>query len=159
LPMLNCNGPEMIEKARISDPPAIRELVNYYADRQIMLPRSLNDIYEKLRDFFVCREGGEVVGCAALHISWGSLGEIRSLAVAEPAQGKGIGRRLIETCLQEAREFGMERVFVLTYVPELFRKFGFVERPKEELPHKVWADCLDCPKFPNCDEVALIKEL
>ncbi len=149
----------MIEKARISDPPAIRELVNYYADRQVMLPRSLNDVYETVRDFFVCREGGQVVGCAALHIGWDGLGEIRSLAVAERAQGRGIGKRLIETCLEEAQQLGMRRVFVLTYVPELFRKFGFVERSKEDLPHKIWADCLDCPKFPNCDEVALIKDL
>lgn len=85
----------MIEKARINDPPDIQALVNYYADRQLMLPRSLNQIYDTLRDFFVHREQGEVIGCCALHVSWGDLGEIRSLAVAERAQGRGMGKNLL----------------------------------------------------------------
>lgn len=149
----------MIEKARIDDPPDIVALVNRYASRELMLPRSLNDIYENLRDFFVWREDSEVLGCVALHVSWQGLGEIRSLAVAEKAQGRGIGRELVESCLQEADELGMERVFVLTYVPEFFARFGFERYPKENLPHKIWADCLNCPKFPDCDEVAMILEM
>jgi len=148
-----------VEKARIDDPPRIVALVNHYADRQLMLPRSLNETYECLRDFFVWREGGEVLGCAALHVSWEGLGEIRSLAVREDATGRGIGRRLVESCLEEARELGMRRVFVLTYIPEFFEQFGFRPYAKENLPHKVWADCLNCPKFPDCDEVALALDL
>ena len=116
-------------------------------------------VQKTLRDFFVCRRDGEVAGCAALHISWQGLGEVRSLAVVEQAQGGGVGRELLESCLEEARALGMTRVFVLTYVPEFFQKFGFALTPKESLPHKVWADCLNCHKFPDCDEVALIKEL
>lgn len=149
----------MIEKANIDDPPQILAIVNHFADQQLMLPRSLNDIYENLRDFFVWRQDGGIVGCAALHISWQGLGEVRSLAVLEEAKGRGIGRALVESCLEEARSLGMQQVFVLTYMPEFFEKFGFVLHPKEKLPHKVWADCLNCPKFPDCDEVALIKDL
>jgi amino-acid N-acetyltransferase len=149
----------IVEKARIDDPPRIVALVNHYADRQLMLPRSLNDTYECLRDFFIWREGGELLGCAALHVSWQGLGEVRSLAVREEAAGRGIGRRLVQSCLEEARELGMHRVFALTYVPEFFKKFGFELLAKESLPHKVWADCLNCPKFPDCDEVALALDL
>jgi len=149
----------MVEKARIDDPPLILALVNYYADRQLMLPRSLNDIYECLRDFYVWREEGELLGCVALHVSWQGLGEVRSLAVREEAAGRGIGRRLVQSCLDEARALGMHRVFALTHVPEFFERIGFQRYPKESLPHKVWADCLNCPKFPDCDEVALVLDL
>jgi amino-acid N-acetyltransferase len=148
-----------IEKARIDDPRAIQALVNTYASRELMLARSLNDVYEALRDFFVCREDGRLIGCVALHISWEGLGEIRSLAVLPEAQGRGIGRALVEECSREAVEMGLKRVFVLTYLPEFFRKLGFSEQPKEELPHKIWADCLNCPRFPECDEIAMSKAL
>lgn len=149
----------IVEKARIDDPPRIVALVNHYADRQLMLPRSLNETYESLRDFFVWREEGELLGCAALHVSWQGLGEVRSLAVRPEATGRGIGRRLVQSCLDEARALGMQRVFALTYVPNFFAKFGFQRYEKEKLPHKVWADCLNCPKFPDCDEVALVLDL
>jgi amino-acid N-acetyltransferase len=149
----------MIEKARIDDPPEILALVNEFANRQLMLARSLNEVYESLRDFFVWREDGRILGCAALHISWQGLAEVRSVAVRDDAQGRGIGRALVEGCLNEARELGIKRLFVLTYLPEFFQKFGFVPYPKENLPHKIWADCLNCPRFPDCDEVALIRDL
>jgi amino-acid N-acetyltransferase len=149
----------IVEKARIDDPPRIVALVNHYADRQLMLPRSLNETYESLRDFFVWREEGELLGCAALHVSWQGLGEVRSLAVREDATRRGIGRLLVQSCLDEARALGMHRVFALTYVPEFFQRFGFRPYAKENLPHKVWADCLNCPKFPDCDEVALALDL
>jgi amino-acid N-acetyltransferase len=148
----------MIEKARIGDPKAIQVLVNGYAARELMLARSLNDVYDTLRDFFVWREDGRVVGCVALHITWDGLGEVRSLAVEADAQGRGIGSALVEACLEEARQIGMKKVFVLTYVPGFFRKIGFRPEPKENLPHKIWADCLNCPRFPECDEVALAIE-
>jgi amino-acid N-acetyltransferase len=149
----------MIEKAKISDPPALLAIINEFAQRELMLARSLNDIYEALRDFFVYRENGKVLGCVALHISWQGLGEVRSLAVVEEAQGRGIGATLVRSCLDEAVQLGMQQVFVLTYVPEFFKKLGFVEYPKENLPHKVWTDCLRCPRFPECNEVALMKDL
>jgi amino-acid N-acetyltransferase len=149
----------MIEKAHIDDAPQILALVNHFADQQLMLPRSLNDVYECLRDFFVHKPDGEVVGCAALHVSWQGLGEVRSLAVREDAQRQGAGTALVESCLEEARRLGMQRVFVLTYMPQFFERFGFSLYPKENLPHKVWADCLNCPRFPDCDELAMIKEL
>lgn len=149
----------MIEKARIGDPQEIQGLINRYAEQHLMLPRSLNDIYESLRDFFVYRRDGRILGCAALHITWQGLGEVRSLAVLEEAQGRGVGRALVESALEEARQLGMARVFVLTYVPGFFGKFGFRPYPKDKLPHKVWAYCLNCPRFPECDEIAMMKEL
>ena len=124
-----------------------------------MLPRPLNEVYENLRDFFVFEEEARMVGCAALHVTWEGLGEIRSLAVDEEAQGRRIGARLVEECLEEARKLGMARVFVLTYTPPFFHALGFRDYPKEELPHKIWTDCLRCPKFPNCEEEALVINL
>jgi len=149
----------MIRKAKISDPPVIMELVNRFAARGLMLPRALNEIYENLRDFFLCEDNGRVLGCAALHVAWEGLGEIRSLAVVEEAQHRGIGRALVDACLEEARELGMARVFALTYVPQFFQSMGFRSYPKNKLPHKVWTDCLKCPKFPNCDEEAVVIDL
>ncbi|MFO8006376.1 MAG: N-acetyltransferase [Candidatus Brocadiia bacterium] len=149
----------MIEKARIDEAQDVMHLVNHFAERELMLPRSLNDMYENLRDFLVWREDGRVVGCVALHVSWQGLGEIRSLAVAEGEQHRGIGTALVEACLAEARELGMDDVFVLTYLPGFFERFGFRPYPKDSLPHKIWTDCLNCPKFPDCDEVALMLEL
>jgi amino-acid N-acetyltransferase len=149
----------VIRKARISDPPDILQIVNAFAARELMLPRSLNDIYEHIRDFFVCEMDGRVVGCVALHVSWEGLGEIRSLAVVEEYQGRGIGAELVSACLDEARSMGISKIFVLTYIPEFFRRLGFRDYPKANLPHKVWSECLKCPKFPNCDEVALLIEL
>ena len=149
----------MIEKAKIGDPPELLAIVNRVAQQQLLLSRSLNDMYEALRDFIVYREDARILGCAALHISWQGLGEVRSLAVVAEAQGRGIGRALVASCLEEAERLGMERVFVLTYLPEFFKKLGFVAYAKEKLPHKVWTDCLRCPRFPECDEVALMKHL
>ena len=111
------------------------------------------------REIALIREAGRVVACAALHISWAGLAEIRSLAVAQEAQGRGIGTELVRACIEEARQLGVERVFVLTYIPDFFRRFGFRPCPKEDLPHKIWADCINCPKFPDCDEIAMIADL
>ena len=149
----------MIRKARIGDPPAIMALVNGFAARELMLPRALNELYEGLRDYFVWEQDGKIVGCAAMHVSWEGLGEVRSLAVLEEAQARGIGTELVNACLQEARDLGLNRVFVLTYVPPFFRRFGFRDCSKASLPHKIWTDCVRCPKFPDCDEEALIVEL
>lgn len=143
-------------KARIADVPQIHKLVNYFAEKGEMLPRALSEIYENIRDFFAVREGEEVVACVALHVSWSDLAEIKALAVAEERQDQGIGALLLEACLGEARELGIATIFCLTYKPGFFERFGFRQVDKMELPRKIWSECYRCPKFPNCDEVALI---
>jgi amino-acid N-acetyltransferase len=145
-----------VEKANIKDATAIHQMVNYFADRGEMLPRSLSEIYENIRDYFVVRQGERVIACAALHVSWEDLAEVKSLAVTEASQKKGIGAKLVTACLNEAEELGIPTVFCLTYQPAFFEKFGFWQVDKMELPRKIWGDCLRCPKFPDCDEVALI---
>jgi len=148
-----------VEKARISDATQMHELINYFADKGEMLARALSEIYENIRDYFVVRQGERVIACAALHVNWADLAEVKSVAVAEDTQGQGIGDQLIEACLKEARELGIPTVFCLTYKPAFFEKLGFTQVEKAELPHKVWSECYRCPKFPNCDEVALIYHL
>lgn len=145
----------MIRKARIPDTKSIHKLLNTYAKDGLMLSRSLSDIYEAIRDFYVCEANGAVVGTVCLHICWEDLAEVRSLAVAEGDGGKGLGRQLVQACLEEARQLGLKRVFALTYKPGFFEKLGFHEIEKSELPHKIWGDCLKCPKFPECDEIAM----
>ena len=148
-----------IEKARISDATQMHKLINYFADKDEMLARPLSEIYENIRDYFVVKQGERMIACAALHVMWSDLAEIKSVAVAEDSQRQGIGDQLVEACLKEARELGMPTVFCLTYKPAFFEKFGFSQLDKMELPRKVWTECYRCPKFPNCDEVALIKHL
>ena len=121
-----------------------------------MLARPLSEIYETIRDFFVVREDSKVVACASLHVSWSDLAEIRSMAVAEDKQKTGMGARLVDACLKEAEGLGIKTIFCFTYQPSFFRKYKFVDIEKAELPRKVWTDCFRCPKFPNCDETALI---
>jgi len=145
-----------IEKARISDATQMHKLINYFADKGEMLARPLSEIYENIRDYFVVKQGKLVIACAALHVNWLDLAEIKSVAVAEDSQGQGIGDQLVEACLREAKELGIPTVFCLTYKPAFFEKLGFSQLNKMELPHKVWSECYRCPKFPNCDEVALI---
>jgi amino-acid N-acetyltransferase len=149
----------MIRKATLADIKAIQLLVNQYADTGQMLPRTLNELYENMRDFSVCEEQGTLIGVCALHISWDGLAEIRSLAVNRDRVKKGIGTALVRQCLAEAVPLGVKRVFVLTYQEGFFRKLGFKDVDKKELPHKIWTDCLNCIKFPNCDESALIVDI
>jgi amino-acid N-acetyltransferase len=146
----------MIRKAKISDVKAIQSLVNHYADSGQMLPRTLNELYEDLRDFHVFEEDGSLIGVCALHISWDGLAEIRSLAVRRDRIKSGIGAALVRQCLTEAAQLQAEKVFVLTYQEGFFKKLGFTGVDKKELPHKIWTDCLNCVKFPDCDESALI---
>ena len=151
----------MIRKAKLSDVKAIQSLVNQYADSGQMLPRNLNEIYEHLRDFHVYedKENGILAGVCALHVSWDGLAELRSLAVRQDRVKRGIGAELVRQCLQEAATLQVVRVFVLTYQAGFFRKLGFTDVDKKELPHKIWTDCLNCVKFPDCDESALIIKL
>lgn len=148
-----------LRKAGISDVKKMHQLINYHAKREKMLPRSLNEIYETLRDHVICEEDGEITGVCALHILWEDLAEVRSLAVRKTAQRQGVGSSLIKRCVTEAKKIGVRKVFVLTYSPEIFRSLGFADIDKSELPHKVWGDCLKCHKFPDCDEFALIRVL
>lgn len=145
-----------VEKARISDIPQIHQLVNTFADRGLMLPRPLSELYENVRDFFVIREGERVVACAALHVNWSDLAEIKSLAVAEDYQRQGLGSDLVQACLEEAKALGIPSVFCFTYQPQFFCQIGFTEVDKMMLPRKVWTECYRCSKFPNCDETALV---
>ncbi len=145
----------MIRKARIADVKTIHKLLLNYAKEGLMLSRSLAELYEGIRDFYVYEENGEVIGTVCLEICWDDLAEVRSLAVTEGRGLRGIGRMLVEACLEEARELGLKRVFALTYKPGFFEKLGFHLIEKSELPHKIWTDCIKCPKFPECDEVAL----
>lgn len=148
-----------VEKANVRDVPQMHHLINHFADKSEMLPRPLSELYENIRDFFVLREGERVLACVALHVSWADLVEIRSLAVAEDTQEKGIGGRLVRACIEEAGKLGIQTVFCLTYRPAFFESFGFRQVDKAELPRKVWTECYRCPKFPDCDEVALIYNL
>ncbi len=147
------------EKARISDVPQMHRLINSFADKDEMLPRPLSEIYENIRDYFVVRQGEQVIACVALHVNWSDLTEIKSLAVAEGSQQREIGTQMVEACLREAKELGISTVFCLTYRPTFFEKCGFSQVDKAELPRKVWGECYRCPKFPDCDEVALIYHL
>jgi amino-acid N-acetyltransferase len=149
----------MLRKARIKDVKDIQKLLTYYANRGEMLSRSLSELYESVRDFYVAEEGGRLLGACALHIMWDDLAELRSVAVAEEMGRMGMGTRLVQACLAEARELGLKRVFCLTYKPDFFAKFGFHVVDKSELPHKVWRDCINCVKFPDCDEIAMILDL
>lgn len=149
-----------IRKAKLADVPHMQRLINGLADKGELLHRSLNELYENIRDYYVAEaENGEICGCCALHISWENLAEVKSLVVAENLHRQGLGTTLLDTCLQEARELGVPRVFALSYKPEFFEKNGFHRVDKAELPHKVWSECINCPKFPDCGEEALIREM
>ena len=149
-------------KSRVTDVPAIYDLLSDLGRQGLLLPRSLSEIYDMLRDFFVVHPDGEpdsLAGVCALHVCWADLGEVRSLAVQSSFQGQNPGRRLIDACIEEAREIGLKRLFALTYIPEYFMKLNFKQIEKSELPQKIWADCFKCVKFPECDEVALVRDL
>jgi len=149
----------MIRKAKIGDIKQIQSLINSFAKKDLMLPRSLNELYENIRDFWVYEVNKKIAGCCALHICWEDLVEIKSLAVLKPSQSKGIGAELMLACLDEAKELGAKRIFVLTYKPGYFQQFGFKRVKNSCLPHKIWAECINCCKFPNCKEIALLKKL
>jgi len=149
----------MIRKARVEDVRKIHGLINLSASQAEMLPRPLGELYDNLRDYFVCEEAGEIVGTGALHVCWEDLAEIRSLCVAEPARNKGIGRMLINACIDEARQYDIGKIFLLTYQVDFFQRCGFHITDKKVFPQKIWSDCVRCAKFPECDEIAMIKEL
>jgi amino-acid N-acetyltransferase len=149
----------MIRKAEMGDVKDIQKLLTNFANRGDMLSRSLSELYESLRDFYVAVEDERLMGTAALHIVWDDLAEVRSVAVSEEVGRKGIGSQLVQACINEASQIGIGRLFCLTYKPDFFAKFGFRLVDKSELPHKVWGDCIKCVKFPDCDENAMILDL
>ncbi|MFY9812811.1 MAG: N-acetyltransferase [Dehalococcoidales bacterium] len=149
------NSSIKVEKANISEVPRIHKLVNSFAGRGEMLARPLSEIYENIRDFVVVRKGKRIIGCAALHVLWSDLAEIKSVAVDEEMQRQGVGNKLVSACLKDAEELGIETVFCLTYKPKFFEKMGLKEVEKMTLPQKIWTECYRCSKFPNCDETAM----
>lgn len=149
----------MIRQATIKDVATIQNTLDHYAQKGLLLPRSLSDLYDNLRDFVIYEKRGETFGVSALHVCWDDLGEIRSLAVMPPHTKQGIGRELVLDCEKEALKLGLKRVFTLTYQESFFASLNYQTIDKNQLPHKVWGDCLKCAKFPDCDEIAMIKEL
>jgi amino-acid N-acetyltransferase len=151
----------MIRKAAIKDIKAIHSLLQQYGRKGELLPRPLSVLYDHVRDFSVYADDtdGNVLGCCALQFCWDDLAEIRSLAVHPDHVGKGIGSKLVEKVIADAASFKIQKVFALTYRPGFFERFGFDRIDRSELPIKIWADCIMCIKFPDCDEIAMMKEL
>lgn len=152
--------PFSIRRARTIDATGIHALIAKYATREQMLPRTLLSIYENIRDFFVAVDADDkVIGCSALHFTWGDMAEIRSLAVDESSGSRGVGRALVEANIAEARENGLVQVYAFTYVQGFFEKLGFRVVKHESMPRKVWMDCVACPKMSSCDEVPMVLDL
>lgn len=152
----------MIRKATIDDIKTIHALLKYFGAKGDLLPRPLSRLYDHMRDFLVYvdpEKEDAILGCCALQFCWEDLAEIRSLAVNEDRFGQDIGTKLLQAAFEEAQKFNIKKLFTLTYKPAFFKKFGFVEIDKSELPIKIWADCIHCVKFPDCDETAMLKEL
>ena len=148
-----------LRKATLADIRPIRELINRYAADGIMLPRTDLELAEHIRDFWLALEDQHLLGCGALHIYTPTMAEIRSLAVEHETKGQGVGRKIVESLMTEAEQFGLQAVFAFTYVPDFFRKLDFEALDRDELPLKAWKDCLRCPKFNACDEHAVIRRL
>ncbi len=145
--------------ARVPDAAAICDLINYYAERERMLHRSLEAIYEMLREFVVAEEDSRIVGCVAVDVFWADLAEVKSLAVAKDRRSQGIGRILVEAAEADARKLGVKKLFALTNEKGFFLSRGFTPIDRDTLPEKVWRECIACSKFDACDEIAMIKNL
>lgn len=144
-------------KPTFEDIEAIFSLVNSYAEKGVMLARSRNALYETIRDMLVAEENGKIIGVGGLHFMWDKMAEVRTMAVHPDYLKKGIGREIVNRLVEDGINYGVQQIFTLTYQPEFFSKLGFSELNKDKLPHKVWKECINCPKFPNCDEIAMIK--
>jgi len=149
-----------IRKATVQDVPRIYRMINTFAVQDLLLPRAFNQLYDNIRDFLLFEKGGKICGCVGLNITWKDLAEIRSLAVIKAEQNKGIGTKLVQASLKEAKNLKIRKIFVLTKIPKFFERFGFKKMPKRSFPRKIWIECINCPKFPNyCDEIALMRSL
>ena len=144
-----------LAQARLRDVPQMLELINKFAAQGEMLPRSQSELYENIRDFIVVKSGDEIAACASLHVLWDDLAEIKSVAVSEQLQGQGIGALLVEQCVDDAADLGLPIVFVLTHKPGFYEKLGFARADVLDFPRKVWSECIRCPKFPSCNEIAM----
>ena len=151
--------PVEVSRATVRDADGIARLINFWAAQGQMLPRTVGETYEHLRDFFVVREGDRVIGCGALHIVWADMAELKSLAVEEGAHSRGIGAAITRACVEEGRALGLDTLFALTYRPGFFERLGWRQADVMTLPRKVWNECYRCPKFPGCDEIALVIDL
>ncbi len=151
----------MLKKATIADVKEIHSILSLYAQKGLLLGRSMSDLYDQIRDFIVARNSRDsmIIGTCSLHICWEDVAEIRSLAVKDDYKHQGFGKKLVKACIDEAKDLGIKKVFVLTYVPDFFKLLGFQLVDKSVLPHKVWGDCVKCVKFPDCDEEALLLDL
>ncbi|MDD5503688.1 MAG: N-acetyltransferase [Candidatus Omnitrophica bacterium] len=149
----------IIRKAYIKEVPVIQGLIGCFAKKDLMLQRSLIELYENIRDYFVAVNGRNIIGCCALHICWENLAEVKALAVDENWHKKDIGTTLVKQALKEARSLDIKKVFCLTYAPKFFVKLGFKNIDRKLLPHKIWTECLQCAKFPNCDEQAMMTRI
>jgi len=148
-----------LRKARIEDVEEMMVLINSNAEEGLMLPRSRNMLYEHIREFLLAEEETQLVGVASLHILWSDLAEIRALAVSSEYKRKGIGTKIVKALEEEAKELGVTKLFALTYQPEFFKYCGYEEVSKDQMPQKVWTECINCLKFPNCDEIAVSRIL
>ena len=147
----------LYRKPNFDDIEDIFKLINDYAAEGVMLPKSRSTLYETIRDMVVAvDEDDKVVGVGALHVTWNEMAEVRSMAVNRDFTRRGIGAEIVKRLLDEGRSFGVKKFFTLTYKPGFFQTLGFHTVTKEELPHKIWRECIECPKFPNCDEIAMI---
>ena len=146
--------------AKFSDAEGIFDLIAGYASQGIMLPKPHNVLYEIIREFIVAEnsETKKIVGCGALHMTWNEIAEVRSMAVHPDCKRQGIGAKIVKKLLEEGKNVGVKKFFTLTYAPEFFQSLGFKVVDKETLPHKIWKECIECPKFPNCDEIAMTLE-
>jgi amino-acid N-acetyltransferase len=149
----------LLRKARVEDVPLIRQLINIYARQEVMLPRAMGELYELVRDFYVIEEDDRIIACCALHVTWEDYAEILSLAVAPDKTRKGYGSRILEACLGEVSQLGIRHVVTLTYVSDFFKHYGFKVVDKAVLPHKLWSMCVKCPRFPDCNETAMMKDM
>jgi amino-acid N-acetyltransferase len=148
-----------IRPGKVKDVKAIHALVNHFAQKREMLARPLSEIYENIQEYVVAEEKGKIVGCCALHVAWEDLSEVKALAVDEKFHKKGLGARLVSACHKISKRLGVNRVFCLTFVPAFFVKMGYKKIKREELPHKIWGECVRCPFFPDCGEVPLARNI
>jgi len=146
----------LVRKAKVKDGEKIFKILQEFAISGLLLPRSLNSIYENIRDFFVYENNGDIVAVCSLHIYWEDLAEIKSLAVLNQFQKKGIGKELVKECLKDAENLGIKKVFALTYVPEFFERLNFKIVDKSNFPQKIWNECIHCSKFTDCKEIPVL---
>ncbi|MDR3358970.1 MAG: N-acetyltransferase [Desulfovibrio sp.] len=149
-----------IRKAHQNDVRAMHALLLYSAQQGLLLPRALIYLYSHIRNFFVAESPeGDIVACCALAPIWEDLGEICSLVVRDELQRQGLGRRLVEACVGECELLHLKKIFALTYQDAFFINLGFSVVEKNVLPQKIWADCVNCPKYPDCDEIAVLLDI